>query len=276
MIYPSFDNTSIVVVTYNPNPSDFTRNIKRFLSIASSVIVVDNNSNFDIYSLVKDYIHVYLIKSKENKGIAWALNKGINKALTLNAKFVLSFDQDSYPINNILKLYAKYIIDNNINSAVLLGTSYCENAQEVDNTAFKEALTIITSGCLHSKNVFEKIGLYDESLFIDSVDFDYSLKAHNAGILTMKSTIPMISHHLGNPLIKYRVKSTNHSIIRRYYMSRNNIILSQRYFFSNPLWIIKKNFFFCIDLLKLLIVESNRSKKFKSIYKGFIDGFKHT
>ena len=272
--FPTFNNTIIVVVSYNPNVEEFIKNIDRFINIAAKVVIVDNNSSIDITSLILHYNNVYLIKSENNKGIAWGLNQGINKALCLGAEFILTFDQDSFPINNILAVYAKQIINFKLKSPILMGTTYCEKALEIYESKFTQTLTLITSGTLHSRDLFYKVGFYDEELFIDSVDFDYSIRVHNMGIPTIKSQLPMISHHLGAPIIKNGLKSTNHSKLRRYYMARNNIIISRRYIFSNPLWIVKKNVFFLVDIIKLLIVESHKYSKIKSIYRGLIDGFK--
>lgn len=268
-------NTCIVVVTFNPS-TEFTRNVSRYLEIADKVIIVDNNSAIDVAALVPtnvDVNKVVFINSEVNNGIAWGLNQGLTKAIFMGYEYVLSFDQDSYPVSNILELYASIA---NINRKIgLLGTSFTDEEIQVNCVHVKKTLTIITSGALHILSKIPQIGLYDESLFIDSVDFDFALRVKSKGFEVLRVKEPLICHHLGNPIKKMGIQSSNHSSFRRYYMARNHVIILKRYWKQFPLWVLKKNLFFMIQLLKMMILEGDKKAKLCLTLKGFHDAFKN-
>lgn len=273
---PTFENTCIVVITYNPKITDFIRNINRHLLIASKIIIVDNASTCKIEdSLVFfDENRILLLKSDENKGIAWGLNQGITRAISNGFIYILTFDQDSLPCASILDKYA-FILQKE-SSVGLIGSRFT-GRQERNNQpiSWKNHLTLITSGTLHSKEVIDKVGFYDENLFIDSVDFDYNLRTRMAGYSLIIVNNKLLYHELGNPIKKWGIVSSNYNSSRVYYSWRNNIVMTKKYFMNFPLWIIYKNIFMVYDFLKLILIEKDRFKKIKSIIRGVRDGIKY-
>lgn len=265
-------NTCIVVVTYNPS-IDFCKNACQYLNIVEQVVIVDNGSNEKVENLIPPHIiqHFYIIRSKENKGIAWALNRGIEWGISHGFQYILTFDQDSYPSDTILMCYGE-VLKNNSNIG-LIGTSYSIRPFEKLSRETVDTLTIITSGTLHPIETVKKVGFYKEELFIDSVDFDYSLRVKKLGYKVVRTKIPYIIHNLGNPIKRFGIVSSNHSIVRRYYMARNHVYICKKYGLIFPHFVLKKNLYFFRTLVQMIIVESNKCVKLKSTIKGFIDGF---
>jgi rhamnosyltransferase len=274
MILPDKHNTCIVVVSYNPD-SSFVINLAQHLKIANKIFIIDNNSDKDIDSLIpSDFLNnIVVIKSKTNKGIAWALNIGIKEAILLDYKWVLTFDQDSFPNNNLLYYYSEVI--KKVENIGLIGTKYSLNKSDISEVTFDKTLTVITSGTLHPLNIFDKVGLYNEKLFIDNVDFDFTLRVRLANLNVLRIREPLIQHKLGTPIKRYGIESPNHNITRRYYYARNHIFLTKKYFLKFPFWIAKKNFFFIKSILVLIIVENEVIEKLRVIYKGIKDGFEN-
>lgn len=273
-------NTCSVIVTYNPDAS-FVNNVRRISSLSYKVIIVDNASK-DISllfsSLQTEISNLRIIVNTSNLGIAKALNIGIKSALEFAPKWILTFDQDSLPNQGFLSAYNRALLKLPYDSLGLLSCQFSDVLHPAsDNISVKRKHTIITSGCLHNADIFPKVGFYNESLFIDCVDFDYSLRVAKAGYNTYRISQHLLLHHLGNPLYRrfllWRISSTNHSIVRRYYMSRNHFYLSKLYFNSFPFYIIKKNIFFILMILQLLYVESNRKEKLNAMWKGFKDSY---
>ena len=99
-------------VLYNPNESVLT-NLNSYSNCVDVSVVVDNSDtkNEISQSLKNDPNFIY-IDMDGNKGIAAALDKGIEYLNSKNIDFALTMDQDSlfptkyYP--NILKLVNKY------------------------------------------------------------------------------------------------------------------------------------------------------------------------
>jgi rhamnosyltransferase len=272
MIDATSQNTCIVVVTFNPS-QDFSNNIKRYCKIVDNIILVDNHSEDNISFFVpqKCSSSFKIIKSDENKGIAWGLNQGIQYAIQQGFQYILTFDQDSFPVSNILSLYTSIL--RKYTNVGLLGTSFSIDERPVATVHAKSKLTVITSGALHWIGVFRSVGLYDESLFIDSVDFDFSLRVKSAGLRVLRVKEPLLLHHLGNPIKKNGIQSSNHLPWRRYYMTRNHIIMTKRYWYKHPYWIIKKNFFFIWQIVCMILIEKDRNIKLHEILRGVRDGF---
>lgn len=274
MILPDKYNTCIVVVSYNPDLS-FSKNLTQYLKIVNKIFVIDNNSDENIDILISSNYskNIDVIKSKTNNGIAWALNMGINKAILHGYKWVLTFDQDSFPNKNILHYYSEVI--KQVGNIGLIGTKFSSNKSIISEITFDKSLTVITSGTLHSINIFEKVGLYNEKLFIDNVDFDFTLRVRLADLNVLRIKESLIQHKLGTPIKKFGIESSNHSLIRRYYYARNHVFLTKSYFGQFPLFIAKKNFFFIKSIFVLILLEDAVIDKLKIIYKGIKDGFKN-
>ena len=269
---PDRNNTAIVVVTYNPG-EDFATNMKRYARIAALVIIVDNDS--DNKSHVREIAaanNAVFIGQNQNTGIAAALNMGIKKGLTENKEWILTLDDDSLPNEEILPIYANFI--SRYDHVGIIGTTFSRKRFKTNHaTTCTDSLTVITSGSLHHRNIFHKIGYYEEKLFIDCVDFDFTIRVKIDGEFSVKRIAPpLIIHHIGDPVKKRGLSSWNHSALRRYYWARNTVYLNKKYLFYVPAWITKKDFFFLKDLLLIAIVEDDRLQKFKAIAKGIRDG----
>lgn len=266
-------NTCIIVVTFNPK-DDFGNNICRYLEIADKIVIVDNHSNRDIRDFIPtDNVHrVILIESDKNRGIAWALNQGLHWAMQNNLVYALTLDQDSLPVPNILELYNS-VLDRQT-AIGLLGSSFTDKQIAVNCVHVEDKLTVITSGTLHNLSILPQTGMYDESFFIDSVDFDFALRVRSYGYAVQRVKEALLCHHLGNPHSKWGVHTTNHTAFRRYYMARNHVILTKRYWKKFPVWILKKNVTFGIEFLRLLIADDHKVEKIHQIGLGIRDGFR--
>lgn len=273
MIIVDRNNTCIIVVSFNP-PNDFKQNVIRYAEITNNIIIVDNHSSGDILLSIPDNLRNFftIIKSNENRGIAWGLNRGLSEAFKKGYLYALTLDQDSLPVSNILTLYNTILFKEK--DVGLLGTTFTDKIKDFSKVHVKSALTVITSGTLHSLKILPKVGFYNEKLFIDSVDFDFALRVKEKGYRVLRTTEPLLCHHLGSPICKFGIKSSNHNVIRRYYMARNHVIICKLYWKKFPVWIFKKNCFFLITILKMFIVEKNIKEKFIATLEGIYDAFK--
>jgi rhamnosyltransferase len=85
--------------------------------------------------------------------------------------------------------------------------------------------------------LYQKIGPFDEKLFIDYVDNDYCYRAKLAGYKLLKFTNVTLIHQLGKmvnassykSLYLLKKKKVVHPPIRCYYMYRNMLYLVEKY-----------------------------------------------
>ena len=100
--------------------------------------------------------------------------------------------------------------------------------------SWRERKTVITSGSLVSVGVYDAIGPFRDAFFIDHVDDEYCLRARKMGYRVLSTCKPVMLHSVGastlHRLLWKKTGVTNHPPFRRYYMTRNHIILMKEYF----------------------------------------------
>lgn len=67
------------------------------------------------------------------------------------------------------------------------------------------------------------------SMFVEQVDFDYSLKLYNAGYMLAKLHDIYFEHHEAEPTKKNGRVLWNYSPVRFYYIGRNHIYMRKKY-----------------------------------------------
>lgn len=267
------------IVTYNPNIKRLLENINAIYNQVELVIIFDNGSrNVDeIDKIIKlNSLNCVLIKSSENKGIAYALNSISSYAYSHNYHWLLTLDQDSVSFPNIISVYKKYLYLPNI------GQLSCDNIDRNEpdvniNEDYKvhKIKWCITSGSLVNLDALVKVGGFDSFLFIDRVDFEicsafrkYNYNTYKIDFVGILHELGQISHlKVGNKeIILY-----NHSAFRRYYMARNGVILSKYYPKEYSLrWATSRQ----LKLIgNIILGEKDKVAKIKAILKGLIDGY---
>ena len=85
----------------------------------------------------------------------------------------------------------------------------------------------------------------------------------------------ILIHNLGESIKKsvlgLKITPTNHSPLRRYYMSRNRRYIWDKYKEDFPEWILIDKRRFITENLKIILFENNKIEKFKYIKKGIND-----
>lgn len=274
----SYNNLAVIIVTYNPEANLKTL-LQKCCVIASQVIIVDNNStNSDWIKTLAVGFDSLFIGNSENLGIGKAINKALIYIDRSQKQWVLTFDQDSFPPDDLLVAY-NYVLKNENNVGVM-GINFNPqlNGNKSHTYHYHESLDQITSGLLHNVDIFDKIGEYNENLFIDCVDFEFSLRVKRNGFKTIMIEDCFLKHTIGNPktvkLGKIKISSMNHSAFRQYFIVRNHIWLAKKYFKFFPFYILNKYYHLFIRLAKTVLIDDDRKSKIREIYRGICDGFK--
>lgn len=266
------------IVTYNPEISRLRENIESIITQVKQVIVVDNGSSNigDIKKIIKNFERTVLVELNENLGIATALNKIGEYAVQKEFDFFLTLDQDSVALPGLVAEYKKYLYLPNI--GLLNSYQKDRNLQEQPtiNTEVLENRTMRTSGSFMKTSTFKTGFKFDERLFIDKVDFDMDMSLIRAGFHLYQIPYYGLLHEVGE--ISYhkffgkKIITYNHSSFRRYYISRNSILLIKKYGFS---W---TNLYFLLGdfgkIVKTLLFEQKKWEKNKASFKGIWDGIR--
>lgn len=266
------------IVTYNPDIELLERNIAAISPQVNEVIIVDNGSKN--LKEIEQGISAKLIKLEENKGIAFALNI-IGRYATENSfEWFMTLDQDTIVSNDIIGQYLRYI---GLPSAGMLTSNYLNKSDQLMVTSkwnkgysdFSEVPYCITSASFVNTTAFQKTDGFDSKMFIDLVDYDMNFSLAKVGYLTYWINVLGFKHEVGeasvHKLFGFKISTSNHNPIRRYYLARNGIYLLKKY--KPKMNVLRLNVGNGIVFLKILLFEKDKKKNLGAMLKGVKDGF---
>lgn len=278
------------IVLHNPEPERLKENMAAIENQVETIILVDNNSLMG-EELLREYQkpNKFIIRNKENAGVATALNQICEKSLSLGYEWVLLLDQDSVCSSGMMDAYNRYASE----ESIALLTPYIIDINKLTVAEYSrmklpeisEVEWAITSGSAIRLQAWVEIGGFDEGLFIDSVDIDYSRRLKINGYKQIRVNKEYLLQEVGHAEPtwirrihvdnsgKYAIKRyyrSNHSLLRQYYMARNSIIVARKYKRYNSC--AKAIFRSMIIAAAKLLVEKQKWKLFKTLLKGFCDG----
>ncbi|MGB8129543.1 MAG: glycosyltransferase family 2 protein [Candidatus Angelobacter sp.] len=279
-----------IMVTYNPD-SPLEQNIRAVLPQVDELIIVDNGSELPIRAHIEAIASscaVQVIWNNENLGLATALNIGIQRALgTHDFAWIATFDQDSRVAagfrDAMLQAYLACPYRESVgiigpHHVALTGNFTAGSSHQQEHDSFSEITAVMQSGTFLSTKALRSYGLFDDSFFIDYVDFELCLRVRKNGLRIIEAPDATIAHRLGNPsrhtLFGKTFTVCNHSALRRYYAARNRLRIYSRYLFSDFAWICHDVWSWWKEIIKLLLFEKNRGRKLVFITRGGWDALR--
>lgn len=293
-----------VVIVSKDRKKDLIECIDSFLKSSYKpleIVVVDNGSNYPMVGwLPKKYPAVKLITSNKNLGAAGGRNLGLSNT---RGEYILFSDDDAYADNNMIK-YLVQIFNNKHGTGIVQPLVYDKDrpevlqgaghdidlttgiikawgVKEVDIGQYKGLREVPMCGCVWMvrREVFEKVGDYDEDYFIPYEDSDFSLRARQAGY-KLYCYSKAKAYHRGvkitfvSPLLEWLGIT---GFERAYRIARNKII-----FMSKHSKFPKNLLFFCLLLPvylishSLIILSTLRFDIFTRYWKGVVSGLSYT
>jgi rhamnosyltransferase len=284
------------IVIYFP---DFTKLNHLIFTIIAQVdkIIIFNNGGFNQNDLdsLKPYPNIDIVGTGDNLGIGAALNEISRVAHKYYADYLITFDQDSNPSEDLISSLREeiktlrssgekvaavgpVIVDNRIHASVFpvfqAGTFWI-NKKYISNQDIKPIPTIqlITSGMLIDLTSLDRIGPFSESYFIDYVDTEWCLRGISkdykfyicpniAMYHELSTNAPR--RFLGRLILSYPSR-------RRYYTTRNAIFLIKEK--HSPMYIkIYLLLTLIYRFIVYLIIDSPKINLLKALGRGVIDG----
>jgi rhamnosyltransferase len=274
-----------VIVSYNCDEK-ILEGIDAIKNQVDFIAVIDNGSDAKSIDILKkaDCSRMEIIYNSSNMGIAYALNQGIRYAKKMNCNWIVTLDQDSIAtkgmINEMFEVYYSFPEQYREKVVSLVPVHIEQRIYDADqktfnNIKYEEVLTEITSGNLLKTDLFDKIGYFEEKLFIDCVDNEFCLRICKNGYKIIKVNASVLIHNLGDTEMRkfFNKKAyyTNHSFIRRYYITRNRCYIWSLYNDSFPEWVKIDRTAALKDLMTIILFEKDKFLKLKMILKGYFD-----
>ena len=243
----------VIVVTYFPEVDRLLNQVGALIPQSQHIVIVDNTPDFWDKSSFSPYRErLSWLDLSKNFGLAFGLNRGIDRAIDLGASHVLLMDQDSLPSHTMVDDLMSGMLSHPMQESIAAVGPNFVDARGVEFKPFwmigfprsKVPLSrpddsliptdfLITSGCLIRMEALQKIGKMDESLFIDNVDLEWCLRAKSHGWVLVGVRNAYLSHQLGDAHVpapwfsrlfgkKFVVR---HNATRLYYIMRNRVLL---------------------------------------------------
>lgn len=285
-------------VLFQPDIERFKKSLHIVLDQVDEVIVFDNDGNQrDLFS--DDFV-VYLTEG-QNKGIAYALNRIMERAKEDKCDWVITLDQDTYLPKDMITYLKKYVNENNVAiicpQVIDKRRKYLQVKKGKDD--FIDVDFCITSASCTNLNIWEELGGFDEWLFIDFVDNDFCKRIklegyriiqlqnlvidQEFGKITPKSPkwvdfylwLSRITHNKNIAKLSYHKEV---SPLRVYYVHRNLLYLNKKFencggigydnFYCKSFW----GFLFYFTLPSI-VRGHEKFKIIKATIRGLRDGY---
>lgn len=268
-------NKSIAgIVLYNPDLKRLAENVNAIASQVDEILFVDNHSlNLsNVKEMFTDGKYSY-IENNENYGIAKALNQICYYASQKAYKWVLTLDQDSVVCDGLIEIYNKYV-DHSIGLLTCKIIDRNFDSKEIVEPIPCIVKSAITSGSYVNISAWEKVGGFDEKMFIDFVDNDFCMTLIENHYRLFRIGSVSILHELGH---SRRIKFLrgqiiyNHSAFRYYYLIRNRIYYARKHRHSDSL--VRNILATLWRAFLILCFESHKLDNCKALSKGLVDGF---
>lgn len=256
-------------------------------------IIVHNTANKDYEELIAGkFRDSIIIKRETNGGTTGAYNSGIKEALKdleVDAILLLAHDCkiSSSSIKEIYKLLqsdksigavAPILLENDDKTIVAYGENLTKDTG-LDRLYHNQLLSpnlpeTVECECLPGgmnmmkREVYEKVGLQDESLFMYCDENEYFLRIAKAGYKIMATSKALSSHcHI------YTEGTKNDNSLAWFYINRNHLLVCKQYrSFNIALQLFLKRFFYIGVKYSFSFIRDKTPKKIYYYYLGLIHG----
>ncbi|WP_320535186.1 glycosyltransferase family 2 protein [Robbsia andropogonis] len=242
----------VVVVFYHPDDACIRRANR--LSQRYLCVVVDNTPKCDRRDPARSTSNAALdpgvvyLSNGANLGIATAFNRGISCLREQGCDIALLFDQDSEPDDMLLTQLPLTLAALRARGerVAVVGPAYRDSRfggvtpfvrfdrfsmqrVEVAGDTLLDIDFLISSGSCINVEAWTDLGVFDDDLFIDFVDFEWCVRAKHAGYRVIGVPWLQMTHQLGEePVLVFGRRYPMHSATRHYYLFRNSIAMLKR------------------------------------------------
>lgn len=287
------------IVVYNPDETErLMKCLESILQQVERVYVFDNSTQTLDISFPKEVVYQ---TEHNNLGIAFALNRIMEQARNDGYTWVITMDQDSVLPNDLVSEYKKNILEPDVGIICPQVIDSRRAYMEINKEPAKEYIDeCITSGSCTSVEIWERVGGFDEWLFIDLVDNEFCKRLVVSGYKILRLNKLVINQEFGKIIPKsykeqqfwIRLSKILHnpnvakfsykkfvSAMRVYYTNRNIIYVNRKMRNYGPTAYGNYNckgyigFLVCFCVPSILRAQ-DKKKVIKAIVNGIRDGRK--
>jgi len=276
-------NVCALITIYYPDKT-IVENIRTIEKQVSHIIIADNTPCMDNSSLFMNNDKIFYYANKVNMGLSKAFNKCLRHDNAINSDYIIFFDQDAILperlVDTMIDDYNR-LRKNNVMIGCLGPIYYEQNSMKVLSVKNETKMMnhifsvryIMTSSMLTTYSNLEKIGFWNEEIFLDLADWDlcWRFKAFGLGCFITENVI--LHHTLGKSIKKIGLFSVKEAVpIREYYQIRDCLkLLFKEY---TPLkYRIRFILMITVRSIIHILVLPEKCLRMKFIFWGIIDFF---
>ncbi len=290
-------NLSIIIVNYNTwhyIGQTIESVLRSNINLQYEIIIVDNNSHDESCSLIKEkYPEIKLIQNSENVGFSSAVNIG---AQASNAKNILLLNPDTIVEENAIQslhetlikkkevgVVGAKIIDSNgvfqlssrrafpsflTSCFQVIGLSYLfpkskffskYNYTYIDENIIHEVDSVSGACIMFSRNLYNKIGGFDEEYFLFFEETDFCVKANKIGRKVIYNPEALVVHYRGESMktASFNVNNVFYESLLTFYRKNGSRFVSSILF--RPIIFLSyrlKNFIFRMKMKSNILIQT--------------------
>lgn len=279
-----------VIVLYNPDFVITRKALESLVCQVDQVCVVDNSPSDHTQELSR-FSKVEYKPLKKNIGIAAAQNIGIRYFVDRNFEYVVFTDQDSIASSGLI-LHLREVYDSLESRGIKIATigpmpinrhtsrpyitkanirrKFSKQAFGIEYALY-EMYSIISSFSFMKLNTFDKVGLFEEKLFIDGVDDEWGWRAYDLHQMSSFIISNLSFSHYQGVESDSKTKFKKSTPFRSYFQFRNFVILYKRPY--TPLFWKRRNLVkFFVKFLYYPCFVTPRLEYLSAIMRGLKDG----
>lgn len=201
---------AIGIVTYNPTPS-LTSRINLALVSGFTLYIFDNSpQNGTVRDFCKSHNNCKYLTCGKNVGLGFGISSVCAQAYYDTYPALLFFDQDTIFDRSTLDFVEEfYISRGNLvehYSAIIFNSKNVDSVNTGNKFLIKDVLLSINSGSLYFLENLKKLNWYNESYFVDCVDYEFCLNSNNHGFKIAEcSNTPGFDHKSEQGDFEHRV-----------------------------------------------------------------------
>jgi rhamnosyltransferase len=276
-----------VISSFHPPPAAL-ENLAAVRLQVGGLVVVDNGSSpaaLAPFRAAMREMKFTLIENGANLGIAAALNIGVRWAESHGFDHVVLFDQDSKVTPGFMSAMRSSYDGHpeKAKIAIVMPRYKDREGGTVPPARYIASdgapVEVMTSGSFIPVSVFDVCGRFREEFFIDQVDHEFGFRVREFGFIVVVSEDSFLVHVPGSPrehsvFGMMRFQATHHNAMRRYYMTRNGIVMVRRYWKSHPAWSHSAAKALLMIPVQVILVEGQKWKKLRNILLGAVDALR--
>lgn len=269
-----------LTIVYHPQQENLEA-IKTYVNDVDKLYVFDNSedTNIQIKNEIEKLENTEYITRNENLGLPIPINLIAQKAREEGYEWLITFDHDSKASEGMITNMRKFSEEfENIEQVGIISPIVNDKKLKfsLPPSEYSYYDKVIQSGAMHNLAIMEKIGGYDEKMFIDQVDYEYCMRVMINGFKIIKLNTAVLIHNIEDVNSKVmtvegkRIVKNKYSILRYYYIVRNNLYCCRKYKKSYPPYYAegKRN----IEVIKKTVLfDGNRKQKRKAIFLAYLD-----